>query len=414
MGSGKVGQPPQSPRRQSVSSTPEPGKVEQKKSDPTSDQTSAAPAPSPEPKLTESQRNVRRGTSKLGGLALKESIGMRLPESGETTPRGPKPRLERQEKKMDLRESIRDAKTPGPVPSSPDLRGSAQVQLQKREGHIDVFTALPKDDPMRVTKEVHDQVSSELKELHAKYPHFNEETGKRNVSNSSDKEKINLYEAFTKVYATPEGKEAIQKGVKECQGEPAYRAMGAKNFCTYLALSNSNLEKSKAPTHRMTTMERVALLGYTTGDYRKMNSEMRANKGQIQDADWKAYAGDVTKALEKLPSVQQGKVPGQLFRAIYPPDDPNRNNDWCFKAFQKGKTYSDFAFASTGLTKPPQGQFNLEITGATKAKDITQYSAWPGEAEALAYPGTEYRVKDFIPLGDPKKPLGGKVILEEI
>jgi hypothetical protein len=156
------------------------------------------------------------------------------------------------------------------------------------------------------------------------------------------------------------------------------------------------------PTHGMTTMERAALLGYSTGDYNLLNPALRQGKGQISDPYLAAYSKEVKGALQKIPDYQapsgQGNV---LYRSIYPTAVPG-GNDWCKTAFVKGNTYSDFAFASTGVKQPPQGEWNLTIMGTKDAKNITPYSAWPGEAEALVFPGTKYTVDNVQ---------GGKVTL---
>jgi ADP-ribosyltransferase exoenzyme len=144
-------------------------------------------------------------------------------------------------------------------------------------------------------------------------------------------------------------------------------------------------------------MERAALLGYTTGDYGLINPALRGGKGQITDPYLSAYTKEVKGALQKIPDYQAPSgQPSHLYRAIYPQSDPTKNNDWCKTAFVKGSTYSDFAFSSTAVKKPPQGEWNLTIMGTKNAKDITPYSSWPGEAEALVFPGQAYTVHDVV------------------
>jgi hypothetical protein len=104
----------------------------------------------------------------------------------------------------------------------------------------------------------------------------------------------------------------------------------------------------------------------------------------------------VQGALQKLPDYQSpsGK-PSQLFRSVYPSTTAG-GNDWCKTAFVEKNTFSDFAFSSTAMKPGQPGEWNLTILGTKNAKNITPYSAWPGEAEALVMPGTKYTVASVV------------------
>ena len=238
---------------------------------------------------------------------------------------------------------------------------------------------------------VSQEVNSELKALYAKHPNFNID-GTRAIVGAQDKEKIRLYENLSNALKTPERANRIAKAIAENKDHALFKQWGATKFSSFVALSDSNLEKSKVSTHGMTTMERAALLGYSTGDYDILNPAMRKGKGQLTDPYLDAYAKEVKGALKRIPDYQMpsGQV---LHRAIYPSPTAG-GNDWCKTAFVKGNTYSDFAFGSTALKLGQPGEWNLEIKGTKDAKNITPYSAWPGEAEVLVFPETKYTVHD--------------------
>ncbi len=240
-------------------------------------------------------------------------------------------------------------------------------------------------------QKVSQEVNSELKGLYAKYPNFRSD-GTRAVVAVEDKEKIKLYENLSNALKTPERANRIAKAIAENKDHSLFKQWGATKFSSFVALSDSNLEKSKVPTHGMTSMERAALLGYSTGDYNTLNPAMRKGKGQLTDPFLDAYTKEVKGALKKIPDYQMpsGQV---LHRAIYPSPIAGAN-DWCKTAFVKGNTYSDFAFGSTALKMGQPGEWNLQITGTKDAKNITPYSAWPGESEVLVFPGTKYTVDD--------------------
>ena len=241
---------------------------------------------------------------------------------------------------------------------------------------------------------VKSEVNTELAALNKKYPIQN---GKRPfVADSSDQEKIKLYEPLAERLKTPAGEKSLTQAIADNKDHPLYKNWGATRFSSFVALSDANLAKSKAPTYNMKTMERAALLGYSTGDYKTINPALR---GGSSDAYLNAYAKEVRGAMEKIPDYNPtpGK-PVQLYRAIYPEKGKPNANDWAKTAFVKGNTYSDAAFASTGKQGGMPGEWNLVIQGTKGAKDINPYSAWPGEGggEVLVLPGQKYKVDDVV------------------
>jgi|GEM_PF-5951776 len=240
-------------------------------------------------------------------------------------------------------------------------------------------------------QKISEEGNQELKNLYAKYPNFSPDSGKRMVVDPDDKEKIARYENLMNALKDPVKANAIAQGIETNRSDPLYTHMGPTKFTSYLHQSNTNLASSGASSHGMTDIERVAVYGYTTGDYKAINGAMRSNNGQPPDAGMAAYAKHTTNGMKKLPDYQP--PPGQeakLYRAIFSEPSPN----WGASTFVKGNTYSDHGFASTATALGGTGSWNLSIEGTKNAKDVGPYSAWPGEKEVLTLPGTKYTVSD--------------------
>jgi hypothetical protein len=117
---------------------------------------------------------------------------------------------------------------------------------------------------------------------------------------------------------------------------------------------------------------------------------MRSSGGKPTDPGLAAYAQHTANAMKKLPDYQP--PPGQeakLFRAIFTEPKPG----WGAQTFVQGSKYSDHGFGSTATVSGAQGVWNLTIEGTKNTKDVGPYSAWPGEKEVLAIPGTQYDIK---------------------
>src|SRR5262249_203941 len=148
---------------------------------------------------------------------------------------------------------------------------------------------------------------------------------------------------------------------------------------------------NKTPTHGMTDMERVALYGYTTGDYDPLNKAMRNDKGSPTDSGLAAYAKHTNNAMKKLPEYKPGPAESTTLKLTIFTD-----TGWGQSAFVQGKTYSDHAFASTKHDDPGSGAWKLTINGTKNTRDIGPYSAWPLEKEILTLPGAKYTVGKVV------------------
>lgn len=180
----------------------------------------------------------------------------------------------------------------------------------------------------------------------------------------------------------------VKSKIDAYQKDPLYKEMGDVKFLSMLAKSNANLgEKIKGSP--LNELERVALFGYTTGDYKIINQTARQESKEIKEG-MKAYIKYAKEGMAKLSDVEPPGDGVLLKRAIF--TEPKQG--WGEQTFQVGKTYSDAAFASTTFDLQAQGKVNLVMTSTKNAKDIGDYSAWPGEKEILIIPGVEYIVKE--------------------
>lgn len=199
----------------------------------------------------------------------------------------------------------------------------------------------------------------------------------------------------------------IKEKIATYQNDPMYKQMGDVKFLSFLASSNNNLmskyiEPEDSP---LSEIERVALFGYTTGDYKQINKSARGNQDNL-DPGMKAYIQNTISAMQKLPDAEApitetvkttngedlilDKV-GVLKRTVFEEPFPG----WGAQTFQVGKSFSDSGFASATFQLEMPGKINLTMTSPKNAKDVTLYSAWPKEKEILIIPGTQYTVKEI-------------------
>ncbi|WP_075884050.1 ADP-ribosyltransferase [Candidatus Protochlamydia sp. W-9] len=184
----------------------------------------------------------------------------------------------------------------------------------------------------------------------------------------------------------------IIQAIHKYHQNPMFQYMGPLKFISFLAQSHANLPEEKN-VHGLTSRQRVALYGYTTGDYAIINPAMRkAKEGKIEDPGLAAYVSDALKGMLKLPDFQSEEDSVHLERSIFtePPDNPL----WGQQTFIKNNVFKDFAFVSTTPKSNVKGAWNLTYTSTKGAKDVGRYSAWPGENEILILPGIEYIVDD--------------------
>ncbi|NUP08352.1 MAG: hypothetical protein HOW73_20065 [Polyangiaceae bacterium] len=269
---------------------------------------------------------------------------------------------------------------PGKIPTGPGNHGPQNSKGPAYNPDADTHAEMGK---------IAAEANQALKDLYAKYPKFDAD-GKRVVPDPDDKERIARYENLTNSLKSPDKANQLAAAIAANKNDPLYNYLGGLRFASFLNQSKSNTDKSGAPDVGMTDIERIALYGYTTGDYTAINGALRKEKGNPSDPGLAAYAKYATDAMEKLPDYQApaGKE-NKLYRAIFTEPYPG----WGAATFVQGQKYSDYAFASTATEGVP-GTWQLTIDGTKNAKDVGPYSAWPGEKEVLTMPGTEYFIQN--------------------
>ncbi len=195
----------------------------------------------------------------------------------------------------------------------------------------------------------------------------------------------------------------VKEKIATYQNDPMYKQMGDVKFLSFLAASDNNLMKKhlKPEDSPLNEIERVALFGYTTSDYKVINPAARGHQESLNPGI-KAYIQNTISAMKKLPDVEapatetvgaenlllnkEVLLKRTITTEVYP--------GWAAQTFGLGKTYSDSGFASASFSLGMSGKISLTMTSPKNAKDVSLYSAWPGEKEILIVPGTQYTVKE--------------------
>lgn len=218
-----------------------------------------------------------------------------------------------------------------------------------------------------------------------------------------DKETLEMLKALEARLSTPEGTASLKAEMESAKNDPMYQYMGPDKFAASLAWSDALLDKLRssdspamqekariADAANLTTLERVALFGYTTGDYNAINPAMR---GTISDPGLQAYVDHINDALAKLPDYQ-----GDVRRAT--------GNGSYTDAWQPGADWTSGAFLSTTKIEPGSvpatGDWVMTIEGENRGKDVSMFSAWPAESEVLIPGGSTMEV---VSVDRTKKPM---------
>ena len=214
------------------------------------------------------------------------------------------------------------------------------------------------------------------------------------------KEKLKQLEALQKTLATdPASIDYFAKEIAANRKDPLYQFLGPTKFCSMLADVDSNIKtgtkdiKPPLPTYGWTTMEKVALYGYTSKDYVPINNAMREEGGKPSDPGIRAYSKHATNAMKKMPDFNESP---RLYRALNPPPatlPATVREAFDHLSFKKGGTYLDYGFASHSLDVM-QGNWSLKVEGTKNSKNVGPYGVWPGEREILVLPGTKFEVMD--------------------
>ena len=308
--------------------------------------------------------------------------------------------LSRQMPAMDLKARLNQGLPKSdaqPADKAPAQEKLARPALVKTKAESDIHLA-------SIAKKYGPEVAGDYKkmtdELKAELPGLQARRDAKGFMTAEDKEKLKRLESLqTTLKTDPSSRDYFAKEIANNRSDALYKHLGPTKFCSMLADVNNNIKNGKdgkpLPTYKWTTMEKVALYGYTTQDYGAINLGMRKDKGTPQDPGLAAYAKHVTSAMKQLPDYAADKsAQTTLYRALFPP--PANAEGWAKDAFNalkftKGGTYQDSAFASHS-TSSINGNWSLIVQGTKNAKDVGAYSVWPKESEVLVLPGTKFDV----------------------
>jgi hypothetical protein len=194
--------------------------------------------------------------------------------------------------------------------------------------------------------------------------------------------------------------------VAACKDAPMFAHMGARKFTRYLLSVDKAIERSKVDTHGMTDLEKVGLYGYTSSDYRELNTALReAKKGKPVPAGLQDYIEHARRALARLPDATGPTARGVDF---LPAEAEER--------YERGRIVTEYAFTSSAAGNGFDGRYQFTISGA-HGKDVSGFSMFPKEKEVLFEPGTRFKVLDREPRPDPAAPGGAgqiHIILWEV
>lgn len=298
-------------------------------------------------------------------------------------------------------------------------RGGKPMEPGIKEYRDALTSALAKDPEVSMKVDL----KLKLQDLNTLYPAIakeKEQALQRSSSGPIDQEDV------VKVYIPPDVRETLQRlellektletnpaAIKEIvannQNEPTFKLLGPTGFISYLLMSNKNVAEHAAATGdhslqaiNLSDTEKVALFGYTTGDFRQMNSALRnPDRETSKDPQLQSYIQATISALNKLPDIpaviNNEKV--VLTRIINPPlpqmpgfSDPlAAEKAWKEANLGDNAVYMDRAFGSTSL-QDGSGAYKLIFNSTKNVKDIGPFSAFPGEKEIVIPPGTRFKV----------------------
>ena len=128
--------------------------------------------------------------------------------------------------------------------------------------------------------------------------------------------------------------------------------------------------------------ELIAIRGYTSEDYWKLNQALRSGDPAAQ-AKYDTYVVAAAAGLAKMPAFQ-----GTVFRGSKLPPDILAN-------YQVGKTVTEHAFTSTAAAPTAAFDGNAKFVIQSKTGvDVAKLSVYAHEQEVLFRPGTQFKVLD--------------------
>lgn len=203
-------------------------------------------------------------------------------------------------------------------------------------------------------------------------------------------------------------------------------------FLSRLLQSDSNTKGSAYAQYGLSDTEKVALYGYTTGDFKVINQSLRMAKGEkitdesitlalgkiqkvtpageeiplasIKAKELIAYVSLIDSCLKKLPNcpTKMGDEEVKLVRALKHLPEPEPDGSWLSVNMRSGRPFSDYAFVSATNGENSGGAATFKYVTQTEldqewpnAKVIGLLSAFPGELEVVFLRDTEFVTKDI-------------------
>jgi hypothetical protein len=193
--------------------------------------------------------------------------------------------------------------------------------------------------------------------------------------------------------------------VAAVKDDPMLGLMGSKKFLNALFAVDKNIQANNFNTHGMTTIEKVAVYGYTTSDYGYLNRGLReaGGLGNVQHDGLKSYAQHAVNGLAKLPDATPD--PGKSYKTV---ERGISGFAGIAERYQAGKTVTEHAFTSTSEGRGYDGDWQFTIK-SSHGKDVSGLSKYGSEKEILFPPGTQFQVL-HVGTTDARDPILGVAI----
>ena len=133
------------------------------------------------------------------------------------------------------------------------------------------------------------------------------------------------------------------------------------------------------------TEDLVAIKGYTSADYQKLNDALRSKDAEkLKAVD--PYIKVAESGLEQLPDYK-----GVVFRGVNLDEYPK-----VLESYKKGEIVTEAGFTSTSVTREAsfKRKDTMMIIEAESGKDVSFLSDYPNQKEILFRPDTKFKVLD--------------------
>ncbi len=198
-----------------------------------------------------------------------------------------------------------------------------------------------------------------------------------------------IKEGVEKEAAEKIAKEEVEKAVKEAEAVLVNQRQDFKQVFTNqryddYAREVKAVKAKKMELQNIPTEDLVAIKGYTSDDYKMLNTALRNNdKAELKRLE--PYIEVAKSGLRQLPSFK-----GTVFRGTTLSPEQ-------LAKYEPGKIVTEDAFTSTSIDKSAAFSGNTEFyIDSVKGKDISILSDYPNEKEILFKPYTKFEVLKVI------------------